>query len=157
MKHTVFYAFAIVAIGFLLYLNFRPAKEQKGNPEVISTTQAPQPIGPYSQAIRKGNCFFVSGQAGIDPKTGNLDTTNIVTETKFAMENIKAILASSHLRMNDIASTTIYLTDLKNFAAVNETYAKYFGAGPFPARSTVQVAALPKGAHIEISVIAVKE
>jgi 2-iminobutanoate/2-iminopropanoate deaminase len=157
MKHTIFYAFAIVAIGFLLYLNFRPAKEQKGNPEVISTTQAPQPGGPYSQAIRKGNCFFVSGQAGVDPKSGNLDTTDIVTETKFAMENIKAILASSHLRMNDIASTTIYLTDLKSFAEVNDVYAKYFGAGPFPARSTVQVAALPKGAHIEISVIAVKE
>lgn len=157
MKHTIFYAFAIIAIGFLLYLNFRPAKNQFENPEVVSTTQAPQPIGPYSQAIRKGNCFFVSGQVGINPKTGNLDTTDIIVETNFAMENIKAILASSHLSMNDIASTTIYLTDLKNFKTVNEAYAKFFGEGPFPARSTVQVSALPKGAHIEISVIAVKE
>lgn len=157
MKHTLFYGFAIIAIAFLLYLNFRPAKDQFQNPEVVATAEAPKPIGPYSQAIRKGNCFFVSGQVGIDAKTGNLDTTSIVTETNLAMENIRAILSSSHLKMNDIASTTIYLTDLKNFAAVNEAYAKFFGAGPFPARSTVQVAALPKGAHIEISVIAVKE
>ena len=157
MKHTIFYGFAIVAIGFLLYLNFRPAEMQFENPMVINTPDAPKPIGPYSQAIRKGNCFFVSGQVGINPKTGNLDTADIATETKFAMENIRAILASSHLTMNDIASTTIYLTDLDNFKTVNETYAKFFGEGPFPARATVQVVALPKGAHVEISVIAVKE
>jgi 2-iminobutanoate/2-iminopropanoate deaminase len=157
MKHTLFYGFAILAIGFLLYLNFRPAKNQFENPEVIATGTAPKPIGPYSQAIRKGNCFFVSGQVGINPATGNLDTSSITTETKLAMENIRAILASSHLTMNDIASTTIYLTNLADFKTVNETYAKFFGEGPFPARSTVQVAALPKGAHIEISVIAVKE
>ena len=157
MKHTIFYAFAITAIAFLLYLNFRPAKNQFQNPEVIATAEAPKPIGPYSQAIRKGNCFFVSGQVGINPKTGNLDSSNLVTETNLAMENIKAILASSHLKKNDIASTTIYLTNLKNFAVVNEAYAKFFGEGPYPARATVQVVALPKGAHIEISVIAVKE
>jgi 2-iminobutanoate/2-iminopropanoate deaminase len=157
MKHTIFYGFAIVAIGFLLYLNFRPAEKQFENPMVINTPDAPKPIGPYSQAIRKGNCFFVSGQVGIDPKTGNLDTTDIATETKLAMENIRAILMSSHLKMTDIANTTIYLTDLADFKTVNETYAKFFGEGPFPARATVQVAALPKGAHVEISVIAVKE
>jgi 2-iminobutanoate/2-iminopropanoate deaminase len=157
MKHTLFYGFAILAIGFLLYLNFRPAKNQFENPEVVATTTAPKPIGPYSQAIRKGNCFFVSGQVGINSQTGNLDTTDIATETKLAMENIRAILASSHLKMNDIASATIYLTDLADFKVMNETYAKFFGEGPYPARSTVEVSALPKGAHIEISVIAVKE
>lgn len=157
MKHILFYGFAILAIGFLLYLNFKPAQKPFENPVMIATATAPKPIGPYSQAIRKGNCFFVSGQVGIDPATGNLDTTSIAIETKLAMENIRAILASSHLTMNDIASTTIYLTDLENFKTVNETYAKFFGEGPFPARSTVQVSALPKGAHIEISVIAVKE
>jgi 2-iminobutanoate/2-iminopropanoate deaminase len=157
MKHTLFYGFAILAIGFLLYLNFRPSKGKFEDPEVINNAQAPKPIGPYSQAIRKGNCFFLSGQAGIDPRTGNLDTTDIVTETKLAMQNINIILTSEHLTMNDIASTTIYLTDLADFKTVNETYAKFFGEGPFPARSTVEVAALPKGAHIEISVIAVKE
>jgi 2-iminobutanoate/2-iminopropanoate deaminase len=157
MKHTLFYGFAILAIGFLLYLNFRPAKGKFENPEVISIAQAPKPIGPYSQAIRKGNCFFLSGQVGIDPRTGNLDTTDIATETKLAMQNIKTILESSRLTMNDIASTTIYLTDLNNFQTVNEAYAKFFGAGPYPARSTVEVSALPKGAHVEISVIAVKE
>ena len=157
MKHTIFYTFAIIAIGFLLYLNFRSDKKQIANPEVINTPEAPQPIGPYSQAIRKGNAFFVSGQVGINPKTGILDSSNITNETKQAMNNIKAILASSHLSMNDISKTTIYLTDLNNFKTVNEVYAAFFGAGPFPARETVQVVALPKGAHIEISVIAVKE
>lgn len=157
MKHTIFYGFAIVAIGFLLYLNFRPRQEKFDSAGLINTSLAPQPIGPYSQAIRKGNCFFLSGQVGIDPRTGNIDSTDIATETKLAMQNVKAILETSHLKMNDIASTTIYLTDLNDFKTVNETYAKFFGEGPYPARSTVQVAALPKGAHIEISVIAVKE
>ncbi|MDQ3109452.1 MAG: RidA family protein [Bacteroidota bacterium] len=157
MKHTIFYGFAIVAIGFLLYLNFRPRQEKFDSAGLINTQLAPLPIGPYSQAIRKGNCFFLSGQVGIDPRTGNIDSTDIATETKLAMQNVKAILETSHLKMNDIASTTIYLTDLNDFKTVNETYAKFFGEGPYPARSTVQVAALPKGAHIEISVIAVKE
>lgn len=157
MKHTVFYTFAILAIGFLLYLNFRPNKNDIGNSEVINTINAPQPIGPYSQAIRKGNAFFISGQVGLNPKTGNLDTTSISSETNQALQNIKAILTEVHLTMNDISKTTIYLTDLKNFKTVNEIYASYFGNGPFPARETVQVVALPKGAHIEISAIAVKE
>ncbi|MBI3511303.1 MAG: RidA family protein [Bacteroidetes bacterium] len=123
---------------------------------VISTDSAPKPIGPYSQAIRKGNAVFVSGQVGIDPSNGKPDTSDISSETKRAMENIKAILSSSHLTMNDIAKTTIYLTNVGNFKTVNEVYASYFGKGPFPARETVGVAALPKGMHIEISVIAVK-
>ncbi len=157
MKHTVFYAFAIIAIGFLLYLNFRPGKDQKINPEIISTTNAPNPIGPYSQAVRKGNCYFVSGQVGINLKTGLLDTSDIAAETKWAMENIKAILESAHLNLKDIATTTIYLTNINDFKTINSIYGSFFVEGNFPARSTVQVAALPKGAHIEISVIAVKE
>jgi 2-iminobutanoate/2-iminopropanoate deaminase len=156
MKNFFFYGFAIIAIGFLLYLNFRPKEGQEENEKVIAAKNAPAPIGPYSQAIRKGNCVFVSGQVGID-KTGKLDTTGIAIETSNAMENIRNILDASHLKLTDIASTTIYLTDLKNFQKVNEAYGKFFEPGNYPARSTVQVAALPKGAHVEISVIAVKD
>lgn len=124
--------------------------------EVVATDSAPQPIGPYSQAVRKGNALFVSGQVGIDPANGKADTADISTETKRALNNVKAILQASHLSMNDIAKTTIYLTDLQNFKTVNEVYATYFGDGPFPARETVGVSALPKGMHIEISVVAIK-
>lgn len=156
MKHTAFYLTALLAISALLYLNFFRNKKNDVPVNVISTDSAPKPIGPYSQAIRKGNAVFVSGQVGIDPSNGKPDTSDISSETKRAMENIKAILSSSHLTMNDIAKTTIYLTNVGNFKTVNEVYASYFGKGPFPARETVGVAALPKGMHIEISVIAVK-
>lgn len=156
MKNTLFYIIAIVAIGFLLYLNFRPEEGQGESEKSIVAKNAPAPIGPYSQAIRKGNCVFVSGQVGIS-KSGKLDTTDIITETTNAMENIRTILEASHLKLSDIASTTIYLTDLENFQKVNEAYRKFFETGNYPARSVVQVAALPKGAHIEISVIAVKD
>ena len=156
MKNTIFYSVAIIAIGFLLYLNFRPKEGQSENEKVIVAKNAPAPIGPYSQAIRKGNCVFVSGQVGIN-KSGKLDTSDIAMETTNAMENIRAILEASHLKLSDIANTTIYLTDLENFQRVNEIYSKFFEPGNYPARSTVQVAALPKGAHIEISVIAVRE
>jgi 2-iminobutanoate/2-iminopropanoate deaminase len=156
MKHTLFYSFAIIGIASLVYLNFFRNKKMDAPVEVVSTDSAPKPIGPYSQAIRKGNALFVSGQVGIDPATGKFDTADISSEAKRAMENIKAILAASKLSMNDIAKTTIYLTDVKNFKAVNEVYATFFGSGPFPARETVGVAALPKGMHIEISVVAIK-
>lgn len=156
MKHTFFYSFAVIAIGFLMYMNFAKKKEPDPQYNVISTDQAPKPIGPYSQAIRKGNAIFVSGQIAIDPKTGMLDTADIKTETKRVLDNVKAILAASSMTMNDIAKTTIYMTDLAEFKTVNDIYTTYFGAGPYPARETVQVAALPKGVHIEISVIATK-
>jgi 2-iminobutanoate/2-iminopropanoate deaminase len=156
MKHTIFYSIAILAIGFLLYLNFYKPGERDRQRDVITTSAAPKPIGPYSQAIRKGNAFFVSGQVAIDPVTGKLDTADIATETKRVLGNIKAILDESGLQMTDIAKTTIYMTDLGDFATMNDIYTAFFGAGPYPARETVQVAALPKGAHIEISVIAIK-
>lgn len=156
MKHTFFYSFAVIAIGFLLYMNFSKKKESDPQYNVIHTDQAPQPIGPYSQAIRKGNAIFVSGQIAINPKTGALDTADIKTETIRVLDNVKAILSASAMTMNDIAKTTIYLTDLSDFKTVNDIYTTYFGSGPYPARETVQVAGLPKGAHIEISVIATK-
>lgn len=156
MKHTFFYSFAVIAIGFLLFMNFAGKKESDPQYNVIRTDNAPQPIGPYSQAIRKGNAVFVSGQIAIDPKTGALDTADIKKETVRVLDNIKAILAASSMTMNDIAKTTIYMTDLADFKTVNDLYSAYFGAGPYPARETVQVAALPKGVHIEISVIATR-
>lgn len=156
MKHSFFYAFAVIAIGFLLYLNFSGKKERDQQYDAVSTDKAPKPIGPYSQAIRKGNALFVSGQVAIDPQTGKADTADRKTEARRVLENIKAIVEASGLRMNDIAKTTIYLTDLSDFSTVNDVYASYFSAGLYPARETVQVAALPKGFHVEISVIATK-
>jgi len=155
MKHVAFYLIAIAAIAFLLYLNFSGGKNQSAPAPVIATGKAPQPIGPYSQAVAKGNALFVSGQIALDA-AGALDTSSIQNETRRVMENIKAILEAGQMQVSDIAQATIYLTDLGDFKSVNEVYGGYFGKGPFPARATVQVAALPKGAHVEISVVAVR-
>lgn len=135
-------------------MNARDKTEAHNGP--ITTADAPQPIGPYSQAVMRGNALFISGQVAIDPKTGNADTADISTETKRVMENIKAILLAAKMEMKDIAQVRIYLTDLDNFKTVNEVYGSYFGEGPYPARETVEVSALPKGMHIEISCTAIR-
>jgi 2-iminobutanoate/2-iminopropanoate deaminase len=123
------------------------------NKEVIETTAAPAPIGPYSQAIIMGKMIFVSGQIAIDPITGSLIKGDIKTESNQVMENIKAILVSAGADFSHVVKTTIYLADINQFSAVNEVYGFYFSAN-FPARETVQVSALPLKANIEISVIA---
>ncbi|MFO0667018.1 MAG: RidA family protein [Polyangiaceae bacterium] len=120
----------------------------------IQTSEAPAAIGPYSQAIRAGNMVFLSGQVPLDPKTGELVTGDIRLETERVMDNLAAVLAASGLTFANVARTTIYLTNLGDFQAVNETYGKRFDKAP-PARATVQVAALPKGARVEIDAIAV--
>lgn len=117
----------------------------------VFTENVPKPIGPYSQAIKTEESLFVSGQIAIKPD-GSLDTLNIESECKQVMENIKAIVEAGGYKMNQIVKTTIYTTDLKKFNQINEIYKTYFTAEP-PARETVQVAALPKGVHLEISVI----
>jgi len=122
---------------------------------VVNTTNAPAPIGPYSQAIAAGGFLFVSGQIPADPSTGALVMDDIKTETKQVMENIKAILVEAGIDFSSIVKTSIFLTDLQNFGAVNEVYGTYF-TDQFPARETVQVAGLPKGVNVEISVIAIK-
>lgn len=122
--------------------------------EIIKTSTAPQAIGPYSQAVRVSKFLFLSGQIPLDPSTGELVSGTIEEETTRVMENIKAVLAAAGADMASIVKTTIFLTDLGDFAVVNATYGKYFTADP-PARSTVQVAALPKGARVEIECIAV--
>lgn len=123
--------------------------------KVILTAKAPAPIGPYSQAVLKGNTLFVSGQIALIPSTGELDLSNIKNETEQVMSNIKAIVEEAGMKMSDIAKTSIFLTDMNNFSSVNEVYGKYFPANP-PARETIQVAALPKKVNVEISVIAIR-
>jgi 2-iminobutanoate/2-iminopropanoate deaminase len=121
----------------------------------IATTEAPQAIGPYSQAIATGNLVFLSGQIALDPERGKLVEGTIEEETRRVLHNLKAVLGAEGLAMNAIVRTTVYLTDLADFPRVNQTYAEFF-AEPFPARATVQVAALPRGARVEIDAIAVR-
>jgi 2-iminobutanoate/2-iminopropanoate deaminase len=120
----------------------------------IATPQAPAAIGPYSQAVRVGNLVFTSGQIPLDPATGQLVTGDLTAETRRVLDNLAAVLAAAGASFDDVAKTTIFLTDLADFAAVNALYAERFG-GPPPARSTVQVARLPRDARVEIEMIAV--
>jgi 2-iminobutanoate/2-iminopropanoate deaminase len=121
---------------------------------VINTNNAPAPIGPYSQAIVAGGFLFISGQIPINPATGELVLDDIKTETKQIMENIKAILIAADVDFTNIVKTSIFLKDMQNFAQVNEVYGTYF-TGEFPARETIQVAALPKNVNVEITVTAI--
>ena len=120
----------------------------------ISTDAAPAAIGPYSQAIFIEGWVFCSGQIPIDPATGALVEGDIQTETERVMANLDAVLKAAGATFGDVVRTTIYLTDLAHFADVNRIYGSYFQNGPAPARATVQVAALPKGARVEIDAIA---
>lgn len=119
---------------------------------VISTSQAPAAIGPYSQAIRSGNLLFASGQLGLEPATGNL-AVGIEAQTRQALANLQAVLAAAGGGIANVVKTTIFLADMADFATVNAIYGEVFRHEP-PARSTVQVAALPKGGLVEIEVIA---
>jgi 2-iminobutanoate/2-iminopropanoate deaminase len=122
---------------------------------IINTTNAPAPIGPYSQAVVSGGFLFVSGQIPMNPVTGEIISNDIKAETKQVMDNIGAILSEAGISFGNIIKTTIFLTDMQRFASVNEVYGTYF-AEQFPARETVQVSALPKNVNVEISVIAIK-
>ncbi len=121
--------------------------------KIISTTDAPAAVGPYSQAVRIGNFVFCSGQIPLDPKTGQIIGGDITNQARRVMENIGAVLRAEGLAFENIVKATIFLTDLADFQKVNELYGSYFKSDP-PARSTVQVAALPKSAQIEIEIIA---
>lgn len=124
---------------------------------IITTKNAPEPIGPYSQAVVSNGIIYVAGQVGRDPKSRELATGGTVAECKQIMENIKAILKEAGLNLSSIINTTIYLTDVNDFAEVNKIYGSYF-TDNYPARTTVGVAALPGGSRIEITVVAaVKE
>ena len=121
---------------------------------VILSANAPKPVSAYSQAIQSGTLLFLAGQIPLDPATGELVKGTIVEETTRVLDNLAAVLAAAGCTFQSVVKTTIYLTDLGDFQAVNETYGKRF-SGTFPARATVQVAALPKGARVEIDAIAV--
>ena len=121
--------------------------------KIISTNQAPAAIGPYSQAVRSGSFLFCSGQIPLDPKSGEIVAGDIGVQTRRVMDNIAGLLRAEGLSFDDIVKTTIFLTNLGDFQTVNQIYGSYFKNDP-PARSTVQVAALPRGANVEIEVIA---
>lgn len=124
--------------------------------KIISTPDAPAAIGPYSQAVRVGSTLYCAGQIPLDPKTGQIVAGDITDQTKRVMQNITAVLQAAGLSFDHVVKTTIFLTDFADFQTVNEIYGSVFKKDP-PARSTVQVAALPKNARVEIEVIAVGE
>src|SRR5438093_1033198 len=124
--------------------------------KIISTSEAPAAIGPYSQAVRSGRFLFCSGQIPLDPNSGQIVPGDIAAQTRRVLDNIAAVLNAERLTFDNVIKTTIFLTDLADFQAVNEIYGSYFKQAP-PARSTVQVPALPKGARIEIEAVAMAD
>lgn len=121
--------------------------------QIINSTQAPAPIGPYSQAVKHGDVLYVSGQIPINQSTGNLVEGTIEEETDQVMKNLGYILAEAGLSFNDVLKCSIFVSDMGNFTRINEVYGKYFGENP-PARETVEVSVLPKNVNVEISCIA---
>ena len=143
-----------ILVGALLAVILLP---QQVHPvkQVIYSENAPAPIGPYSQAVQAGDFVFLSGQIGIDPVTGNLTGSSVEGQTTQAMENLKEVLKESGLSFKDVVQTRIYLTNMSDWAAVNGIYAASFN-DTYPARAAVQVAGLPKGAKVEIEMVAQK-
>jgi 2-iminobutanoate/2-iminopropanoate deaminase len=132
------------------------AQEKKMKREAVQTDAAPKAIGPYEQAIRVNGLVFTAGQIPIDPKTGNLIEGGIATQTRQVLENLKHVLAASGSSLDRVVKATVFLRNMADFAAMNEVYAEYLGSSK-PARSTVAVAELPRGALIEIDLVAVIE
>ncbi len=123
--------------------------------KIIFTENAPAPIGPYNQAVLAGNTLYTSGQIAIDPKTGELVTANIETETKQVMENMKAVLEAAGMTFENVVKTSIFIMNMGDFGTINAVYGSYFNEKTAPARETVQVAGLPKNVNVEISMIAI--
>ena len=121
--------------------------------QIIATEKAPAAIGPYSQGVKIGNLVYTSGQLPLNMKTGELELNDIKAATKYCLENVSAILEAAGTSINNVVKATVFVTDLNDFAAVNEAYGEFFKENP-PSRSCVQVAALPKGVHVEIEAIA---
>jgi 2-iminobutanoate/2-iminopropanoate deaminase len=144
-----------IVIFIFLTLCWFPLLAQQTPRQVIYTEKAPKPIGPYNQAILSGNTLYVAGQIAIDPGTGKMDTLDIISEIRRIFTNLGEVLNAAGMGFQDIVKTTVYCTDIKNFSDINAIYGQYFKDNA-PARETVQVAALPGKAHVEISAIAVK-
>ena len=124
--------------------------------KIITTSKAPAPIGPYNQAILSGNTLYTSGQIAINPETGELVLDSIEAETKQVMDNMKEVLAAAEMTFENVIKTSIFITDMHQFAKINAIYGNYFNEETAPARETVEVANLPKFVNVEISMIAVK-
>ncbi|MBL7887352.1 MAG: RidA family protein [Flavobacterium sp.] len=124
--------------------------------KIIYTDKAPAPIGPYNQAVLIGNTLYTSGQIALNPATMELVLNDIETETKQVMENMKAVLEAAEMTFENVVKTTIFIMDMGDFARINSVYAAYFDESNAPARETVQVAGLPKGVNVEISMIAIR-
>jgi len=125
--------------------------------KIIYTKNAPEPIGPYSQAIKNNSMLFLSGQIPINPKTGIIESNNIEEQTQQIFKNISEILKKANTSFNNVVKTTIFITNLKNFNTVNNIYATYFNGDTPPARSTIEVSALPLNSLIEIEMIVINE
>ncbi len=125
--------------------------------KIISTTNAPAPIGPYNQATLSGNTLYTSGQIAIEPETGNLFNGSIQDETTLVMKNLEAVLKAANMTFEDVVKTSIFISDMENFSKINSVYGTYFNDATAPARETVEVANLPKYVNVEISAIAIKE
>ena len=123
--------------------------------KIIFTENAPAPIGPYNQAVLKGNTLYTSGQIAIHPKTGEMVTANIEEETQQVMQNMKAVLETAGMTFENVVKTTIFIMNMTDFGSINTIYGSYFNEKTAPARETVQVACLPKNVNVEISMIAV--
>ena len=123
--------------------------------KIIFTENAPAPIGPYNQAVLKGNTLYTSGQIAINPATGELVTSSIEAETKQVMENMKAVLEAAGMTFENVVKSTIFIMNMGDFGIINAVYGSYFDEKTAPARETVQVACLPKNLNIEISMIAI--
>lgn len=124
--------------------------------KIITTPNAPTPIGPYNQAVLNGNTLYTSGQIAFNPETGALVLDDIKTETKQVMENMKAVLKAANMTFDNVIKSSIFISDMDNFGDINDVYGSYFDDANAPARETVEVARLPKDVNVEISVIAVK-
>ncbi len=121
----------------------------------VNTDKAPEPIGPYNQAVKAGSTIYISGQVPINPKTGKLEKKDIKHQTRLVMENIKAILEKAEMEFSHVVKCSIFISDMKNFPQINEIYGSYFEED-FPARETIAVSGLPLGCDVEISCIAIK-
>ena len=124
--------------------------------KIIFTDKAPAPIGPYNQAVLVGNTLYTSGQIALHPETMELVVSDIETETKQVMENMKAVLEAAEMTFENVVKTTIFIMDMNDFTRINTVYGSYFDEKTAPARETVQVAGLPKGVNVEISMTAIK-
>ena len=149
----IFNSIKIIILSLIFFLSYN-CNNNSSMKKIIKTNEAPEPIGPYNQAIEAGEFIFLSGQIGIDVDTGKLINENIQAETNQVMRNIESVLKASNRNFDNVVKSTIFLKDLNDFSIVNEVYSKYFKNKISPARETVEVARLPKDANVEISVIA---